>query len=220
MGSPMKASVSMPCIASDECIDARRHVLGRGISNGNKAVGTIRKSKLDHPVHFSVAGIDLSPHLLAEPEPPSLSEEEEEESKESLKESLKESQAPSGASDGSGGKAVDAFYEVVACVNHTGTLSKGHYTAHVKEGGLWFNADDMYIEHLSEDDVQANADSGEPYIIFLQRRESQQAAEEAANGSGNSGNGAAQGGKGSRRSVGVQRRQGGQAAAAVAMETG
>mgnify|MGYP002841705327 CR=1 FL=1 len=66
---------------------------------------------------------------------------------------MKESQAPSGASDGSGGKAVDAFYEVVACVNHTGTLSKGHYTAHVKEGGLWFNADDMYIEHLSEDDV-------------------------------------------------------------------
>ena len=51
-----------------------------------------------------------------------------------------------------------------------GSLSKGHYTAHVNEGGRWFACDDAWVEAVSEEEVSQYALTGHPYILFYVRR--------------------------------------------------
>ena len=51
------------------------------------------------------------------------------------------------------GAAPSLLYDLIGVASHMGTLSKGHYTAHVNEGGRWFFCDDTWIEAVSDQEV-------------------------------------------------------------------
>ncbi|CAM9160955.1 unnamed protein product, partial [Phaeothamnion confervicola] len=57
-------------------------------------------------------------------------------------------------------------YNLMAVVNHSGTLSQGHYTAYVKESGRWFRMDDAWVQAVEEEEVLGS----EAYILFYIRR--------------------------------------------------
>ncbi|CAN0576793.1 unnamed protein product, partial [Ectocarpus sp. 12 AP-2014] len=53
-------------------------------------------------------------------------------------------------------------YDLLAVVNHSGGMAKGHYTAFVKEIGRWFRFDDTWVHEVEEEEVL----SSEAYILF------------------------------------------------------
>ena len=67
-------------------------------------------------------------------------------------------------------------------MHHFGTLSKGHYVAHVCEGGRWFLCDDASVTAVTEQEVAATAQTGSPYILFYVRRRFSPSKSAAASG--------------------------------------
>ncbi|CAM9576922.1 unnamed protein product [Choristocarpus tenellus] len=67
-----------------------------------------------------------------------------------------------------GGGAPPPFlpYDLFAVVNHTGTMSQGHYTAFVREVGRWFRFDDTWVTEVDEEEVLGS----KAYILFYMRR--------------------------------------------------
>lgn len=58
------------------------------------------------------------------------------------------------------------LYDLVAVVNHSGSMAQGHYTAFAKELGRWFEFDDTWVSEVKEEEVLAS----EAYIlIYFQR---------------------------------------------------
>ncbi|CAM9463768.1 unnamed protein product [Ectocarpus sp. 13 AM-2016] len=57
-------------------------------------------------------------------------------------------------------------YDLLAVVNHSGGMAKGHYTAFVKEIGRWFRFDDTWVHEVEEEEVL----SSEAYILFYFQR--------------------------------------------------
>ncbi|CAM9188936.1 unnamed protein product, partial [Chrysoparadoxa australica] len=53
-------------------------------------------------------------------------------------------------------------YNLFAVVNHTGSLSQGHYTAFVRAMEQWFKCDDTWVTHATEEEVI----TGEAYLLF------------------------------------------------------
>ena len=62
------------------------------------------------------------------------------------------------------------LYDLVGIVHHSGTLSRGHYVAHVCEGGRWFLCDDASVTEATEAEVAATAQTATPYLLFYVRR--------------------------------------------------
>lgn len=58
------------------------------------------------------------------------------------------------------------LYELNAVINHHGSLTCGHYTAHIKHGGNWFHCDDHLITPVDLDTVKRS----EAYILFYKRK--------------------------------------------------
>lgn len=58
------------------------------------------------------------------------------------------------------------LYDLVAVVNHSGSMAQGHYTAFAKELGRWFEFDDTWVSEVKEEDVLAS----EAYILFYFQR--------------------------------------------------
>lgn len=57
-------------------------------------------------------------------------------------------------------------YDLLAVVNHSGSMAQGHYTAFVKEIGRWFRFDDTWVREVDEEEVLAS----EAYILFYFQR--------------------------------------------------
>lgn len=57
-------------------------------------------------------------------------------------------------------------YDLLAVVNHSGSMAQGHYTAFVKEIGKWFRFDDTWVREVDEEEVLAS----EAYILFYFQR--------------------------------------------------
>lgn len=77
--------------------------------------------------------------------------------------------AEAAADDTSGTSAVPAPslpYDLLAVVNHSGSMAQGHYTAFVKEVGRWFRFDDTWVREVDEEEVLAS----EAYILFYFQR--------------------------------------------------
>lgn len=58
------------------------------------------------------------------------------------------------------------LYDLLAVVNHSGSMAQGHYTAFVKEIGKWFRFDDTWVREVDEEEVVAS----EAYILFYFQR--------------------------------------------------
>ncbi len=57
-------------------------------------------------------------------------------------------------------------YDLVAQINHSGTLKSGHYTAYVTHGGKWFFCDDSRIARASF----GNHNKKDAYILIYHKR--------------------------------------------------
>lgn len=57
-------------------------------------------------------------------------------------------------------------YDLLAVVNHSGSMAQGHYTAFVKEVGRWFRFDDTWVHEVGEEEVLMS----EAYILFYFQR--------------------------------------------------
>lgn len=62
--------------------------------------------------------------------------------------------------------APSLLYDLLAVVNHSGSMAQGHYTAFVKEVGRWFRFDDTWVREVDEEEVLAS----EAYILFYFQR--------------------------------------------------
>lgn len=58
------------------------------------------------------------------------------------------------------------LYDLVAVVNHSGSMAQGHYTAFVRELGRWFRFDDTWVREVEEEEVLAS----EAYLLFYSQR--------------------------------------------------
>jgi Ubiquitin carboxyl-terminal hydrolase len=58
------------------------------------------------------------------------------------------------------------LYDLHAVINHSGSLSQGHYTCYVQESNTWYECDDTWVCEATEDDVSAS----QPYILFYRKR--------------------------------------------------
>jgi Ubiquitin carboxyl-terminal hydrolase len=58
------------------------------------------------------------------------------------------------------------LYDLFAVINHSGSLSQGHYTCYVQESNVWYECDDTWVCEVSQDDVSAS----QPYILFYRKR--------------------------------------------------
>ncbi|CAM9480760.1 unnamed protein product [Discosporangium mesarthrocarpum] len=56
-------------------------------------------------------------------------------------------------------------YDLFAVVNHTGSMTQGHYTAFARELGRWFQFDDTWVTEVEEEDVLRS----EAYLLFYKR---------------------------------------------------
>lgn len=57
-------------------------------------------------------------------------------------------------------------YDLLAVVNHSGSMAQGHYTAFVQELGRWFRFDDTWVQEVEEEEVLAS----EAYLLFYFQR--------------------------------------------------
>ena len=67
-----------------------------------------------------------------------------------------------------GGIIQSLSYELIAIVNHEGSLSAGHYWAYVKdESGRWYNCNDRAVTLLL--DVKKRLNNIFSYILFYKK---------------------------------------------------
>ncbi|KAM9391699.1 ubiquitin carboxyl-terminal hydrolase 43 [Pholidichthys leucotaenia] len=112
-----------------------------------------RRNKLTTFVHFPLAGLDMTPHMVNRNhhdahQPP-------------LQQGWKQSRHPDFAS-------LDFLYDLYAVCNHHGGMHGGHYTAYCRNSvdGQWYSYDDSSAELVPEAEVCTR----EAYILFYQRR--------------------------------------------------
>jgi len=103
-------------------------------------------------VDFPLRGLDLAPFLSCAQQSPATQSPE--------------TQCPATPSP----VTPSVLYDLAAVVHHAGSLRKGHYSAHVSEGGRWFRCDDEAVSAAAESDVAAAALTGTPYLLFYLRR--------------------------------------------------
>lgn len=116
-------------------------------------VSTIRDAKLNNAVQFPLTDLDLGKHLTH------YRDDRPIKNKDNTDSSSIESDSPC------------MLYDLCAVVNHVGTLSKGHYFAHVLEGGRWwFCNDGKQPVCIEAEDVIENSETGNPYILFYTRK--------------------------------------------------
>ena len=74
----------------------------------------------------------------------------------------------SGGYTGLGESRLDNVYDLYAVCNHSGTLSRGHYTAFCKNpaDGRWYNYDDTSVQQLTDDQILTSG----AYMLFYVRQ--------------------------------------------------
>lgn len=111
-----------------------------------------RRNKLTTFVHFPLAGLDMTPHMVSRNhsahQPP-------------LQPGWKQSRRPDLAPP-------DFLYDLYAVCNHHGGMHGGHYTAFCRNSvdGQWYSYDDSSAEPVPEAEVCTRG----AYILFYQRR--------------------------------------------------
>ncbi|XP_060882872.1 ubiquitin carboxyl-terminal hydrolase 43 isoform X1 [Labrus mixtus] len=111
-----------------------------------------RRNKLTTFVHFPLAGLDMTPHMVsrghASHQPP-------------LQPGWKQSRRPDPAPP-------DFLYDLYAVCNHHGGMHGGHYTAFCRNSvdAQWYSYDDSSAEPVPEAEVCTRG----AYILFYQRR--------------------------------------------------
>ncbi|XP_045928371.1 ubiquitin carboxyl-terminal hydrolase 43 isoform X1 [Micropterus dolomieu] len=111
-----------------------------------------RRNKLTTFVHFPLAGLDMTPHMVnrnhGTHQPP-------------LQPGWKQSRRPDLAPP-------DFLYDLYAVCNHHGGMHGGHYTAFCRNSvdGQWYSYDDSSVELVPEAEVCTRG----AYILFYQRR--------------------------------------------------
>ena len=113
-----------------------------------KRFDAVNDRKITDPIDFPATSLDMAPYLSR----------------------CRGRKAESSADPGAGSSAASAppniLYDLSAVVNHSGTMSQGHYTAFVVEGGQWFRCDDTQITTATEAEVLQS----EGYMLFYIRR--------------------------------------------------
>jgi ubiquitin C-terminal hydrolase len=130
----------------------------------------VRDAKLDNAVRFPMKDLDLGEHLTHFRANTSLANqglskisETQVPSQNTSKTPEKQPQSPQ--------SPPNMLYDLCAVVNHVGTLSKGHYFAHVLEGGQWWLCDDGKPPVVIDaQEVMDNSETGNPYILFYSRK--------------------------------------------------
>ncbi|KAJ1550416.1 ubiquitin-specific protease doa4, partial [Cladochytrium tenue] len=105
------------------------------------------KDKIETPVNFPVQGLDLTRYMPAY---------------------LQSVDAAAGANGAGAARGERFIYDLYAVSNHTGTLTSGHYTAHVLDGTRkqWHFFDDSRVTTCDESSLQTRS----AYILFYHRR--------------------------------------------------
>jgi len=63
-----------------------------------------------------------------------------------------------------------AKYSLYAVSRHLGaTMASGHYTAHVKSGGNWYDCNDLHVRQISKSDVFSQDAFKAAYLLFYKR---------------------------------------------------
>ncbi|KAK2894191.1 ubiquitin carboxyl-terminal hydrolase 43-like isoform X1 [Channa argus] len=111
-----------------------------------------RRNKLTTFVHFPLAGLDMTPHMVSH---------NHNSHQPSLQPGWKQSRRPDMASP-------DFLYDLYAVCNHHGGMHGGHYTAFCRNSvdGLWYSYDDSSVEPVPQGEVCTRG----AYILFYQRR--------------------------------------------------
>lgn len=116
-------------------------------------MSTVRDAKLNNAVKFPLTDLDLGKHLTQ------------------YRDTKPGKKKDRDTANGSHEESPSMLYDLCAVVNHVGTLSKGHYFAHVLEGGKWwFCNDGKPPVCIEEEDIYDNATTGNPYILFYTRK--------------------------------------------------
>ncbi|KAM7386371.1 hypothetical protein PAMA_009137 [Pampus argenteus] len=111
-----------------------------------------RRNKLTTFVHFPMAGLDMTPHMVNRNHGAHQPNHQP---------GWKQSRRPDVASP-------DFLYDLYAVCNHHGGMHGGHYTAFCRNSvdGRWYSYDDSSAEAVPEGEV----DTRGAYILFYQRR--------------------------------------------------
>jgi len=88
--------------------------------------------KLDNEVSFPATGLDLQAHTTSH--------------------ITAQRGSGAGAETTAPGQLITT-YELIAVVEHIGTMEAGHYIAYVRRRGTWFRCDDACVEAAEEEDV-------------------------------------------------------------------
>ena len=113
-----------------------------------KRFDAVNDRKITDPIDFPATGLDMAPYLSR------------------CRGHKAESSAAPGAASGAASAPPNILYDLSAVVNHSGSMSRGHYTAFVVEGGQWFRCDDTQITTATEAEVLQS----EGYMLFYIRR--------------------------------------------------
>lgn len=62
------------------------------------------------------------------------------------------------------------LYDLVATINHFGSVSMGHYTALVRRADEWFHCDDSFVDRIAEPEAAHAANGVGVYCLLYQRR--------------------------------------------------
>ncbi|MED6278361.1 Ubiquitin carboxyl-terminal hydrolase 43, partial [Characodon lateralis] len=111
-----------------------------------------RRNKLTTFVHFPLAGLDMTPHMVNRNNGPHQAP---------LQPGWKNCRRPDLAPP-------DFLYDLYAVCNHHGGMHGGHYTAFCRNSvdGQWYSYDDSTVEPIPEAEVCTRG----AYILFYQKR--------------------------------------------------
>ena len=114
-----------------------------------KRFDAVNDRKISDPIEFPGTSLDMAPYLSSC--------------------RVRQSSGPHAAQGDAMGSAParpKILYDLTAVVNHSGSMSQGHYTAFVVEGGQWFRCDDTQVSPATEQEVLQS----EGYMLFFIRR--------------------------------------------------
>ncbi|KAF7667387.1 hypothetical protein LDENG_00064440, partial [Lucifuga dentata] len=120
-----------------------------------------RRNKLTTFVHFPLAGLDMTPHVVNRShgthQPPVQPQSHHHQQQPGWKHSRRPDMSPP-----------DFLYDLYAVCNHHGGMHGGHYTAFCRNSvdGQWYSYDDSSTEPVPEGEVCTRG----AYILFYQRR--------------------------------------------------
>jgi Ubiquitin carboxyl-terminal hydrolase len=122
-----------------------------------KRFDALTDRKLNDIVNFPLQGLDMSPYITENINGNSASTATDTEGNNSTSNSK--------ASTAAAASASAILYDLYAVINHSGSLSQGHYTCYVQESNAWYQCDDTWV---CEADEQQVSDS-QPYILFYRK---------------------------------------------------